>query len=162
MEDVRSLILKELDKAAEEIQANMSSQGVNASGRTSRSLRSEDRGNHLVLVIGGDRNMFGRTAPLETLEIGSRPGVRVRPGRPDWFASIIHQWTIDKGMSFSSDSHRWAVSTVIARNIEERGTGRYRNPIDVYTSVVGRTKDAIRSVIAGDFRIMLKTMIKTI
>lgn len=162
MEDVRSLILKELDKAAEEIQANMSSQGVNASGQTSRSLRSEDRGKSLVLVIGGDKSKYGKTAPLETLEIGSRPGLRVRPGRPDWFKSIIHQWTIEKGMVFQNESHRWAVSTIIARNIELRGTGRHRKPIDVYSSVVGRTKAGIQSVIAGDFRTMMRTMIKTI
>ena len=157
MEDVRSLILKELDKSAEEIRANMESEGVNASGRTSRSLRSEDRGKSLVLVIGGDESAFGRTAPLETLEIGSRPGVR-----GDWFKSIIHQWTIDKGMVFQDESHRWAVSTIIARNIEAEGTERHRNPIDIYTSVVARTKEGIRSVIAGDFRLLLKTMIKTI
>lgn len=155
--DVREQILNELNKAAEEIRANMESEGVNASGRTSRSLRSEDRGKSLVLVIGGDKATFGRTAPLETLEIGSKPGLR-----GDWFKSVIVQWTRDKGMTFENESHRWAVSTIIARNIEDAGTGRFRNPIDIYTSVIGRAKDGIRSVIAGDFRQMLHTMIKTI
>lgn len=135
----------------------MSSEGVNASGRTSASLRVDDRGDKIVLVIGGDRSKYGRTAPLETLEIGSRPGVR-----GDWFKSVIVQWTRDKGMTFENESHRWAVSTIIARNIEESGTARYRNPIDVYSSVVEKTTNGIRSLIAADFRQALHTMIKSI
>lgn len=135
----------------------MSSEGVNASGRTSASLRVEDRGEKIVLVIGGDRAKYGRTAPLDTLEIGSRPGIR-----GDWFKSVIVQWTRDKGMTFENESHRWAVSTIIARNIEESGTARYRNPIDVYSSVVEKTTNGIRSLIAADFRQALHTMIKSI
>lgn len=135
----------------------MSSDGVNASGRTSASLRVEDRGDKVVLVIGGDRAKYGRTAPLETLEIGSRPGMR-----GDWFKSVIVQWTRDKGLTFENESHRWAVSTIIARNIEAEGTARHRNPIDVYSSVVDKTTSGIRSLIAADFRQALHTMIKSI
>lgn len=135
----------------------MSSEGVNASGRTSASLRVEDRGDKVVLVIGGDRAKYGRTAPLETLQIGSRPGMR-----GDWFKSVIVQWTREKGMTFENESHRWAVSTIIARNIEAEGTARHRNPIDVYSSVVEKTTSGIRSLIASDFRRALHTMIKSI
>lgn len=135
----------------------MSSEGVNASGRTSKSLRVEDRGNSLVLVIGGDESAYGRTAPLETLEIGSRPGLR-----GSWFKSVIYNWTIDKGMAFESDSHRWAVSTIIARNIEERGTKRHSNHIDIYTSVLSKTMDGLRSLIAQDFGQAIQTMLKSI
>lgn len=155
--DVRQAIVQSLTQARDEIRLNMSSKGVNASGRTSNSLRVEDRGNSIVLVIGGDRTKYGRTAPLETLEIGSRPGVR-----GDWFKSVIHQWTIDKGMAFENESHRWAVSTIIARNIEEGGTERHRSPIDVYSSTTERTTKNIRSLIAGDFAQMMKTMINSI
>lgn len=155
--DVRSIISGQLAKAQEDIRMNMSSQGVNASGRTSKSLRIEDRGSSIVLVIGGDRSMFGRTAPLETLEIGSRSGKRGA-----WFKGIIHDWTIEKGMVFENESHRWAVSTVIARKIEEEGTARHKNHIDVYTSVIDKTKENIRSIISSDFRIMLHTMLKSI
>lgn len=155
--DAKAQILEQLTNARDEIRTNMSDKGVNASWRTSESLRVEDRGDSLVLVIGGDRARFGRTAPLETLEIGSKPGLR-----GDWFKSIIHQWTIDKGMSFESESHRWAVSTIIARNIEEGGTGRFRNHIDVYTSVVGNTMKGLRSILAQDFQTLVNTMIKSI
>lgn len=155
--EIRSIISGELLKARDAIRANMENQGVNASGRTSESLRVEDRGSSIALVIGGDRSKYGRTAPLETLEVGSRPG-----RRGDWFKSVIHQWTIEKGMSFESDSHRWAVSTIIARNIEESGTARHRSPIVVYSDVVNNTTDGIRSLIVKDFRTMLGTMIKSI
>lgn len=155
--DVRYIIVGELGNALGAIRENMASKNVNASGRTSASMRVEDRGDSIVLVMGGDRSKYGRTAPLDTLEIGSRKGVRGR-----WFIPIIHDWTIDKGMTFESDSHRWAVSTIIARKIEENGTERSRNPIDVYSSVVQETKDNIRSLIAGDFRSMISTMINTI
>lgn len=156
MAEIRSLIVGELNKAADDIRANMSNKGVNASGRTAASLRVEDKGKSLVLVIGGDRSVYGRTAPLETLEVG-RPGGNV----PMWFKSIIHQWTIDKGMTFESESHRWAVSTIIARNIEESGTERHRHHIDIYTSVVKKTVDGIRSILAGDFSATMQTLIKT-
>ena len=155
--DVRSIISSQLTKAAEDIRLNMANEGVNASGRTSASLRVEDRGKSIVLVIGGDRSIYGNTAPLETLEIGSRPGIR-----GDWFKSVIHQWTIDKGMAFENESHRWAVSTVIARNIELEGTNRHRNPIDVYSTVTKSTTENIRSLIVDDFAQMMKTMIKSI
>ena len=155
MADVRSAIVQSLTNAQSSIRANMESQHVNASGRTSKSLRVEDRGDRIVLVIGGSQ--FGRTAPLETLEIGSKPAPR-----GDWFKSVIFQWTKDKGLSFENESHRWAVSTIIARNIEEFGTERHRNPINVYTSVVEQTKRDIQSLIYGDFREMIRTQIKSI
>lgn len=155
MADVRQAIVQSLTNAQSSIRANMEAEHVNASGRTSKSLRVEDRGNSIVLVIGGSQ--FGRTAPLETLEIGSKPAPR-----GDWFKSVIFQWTKDKGMSFENESHRWAVSTIIARNIEEFGTERHRNPINVYTSVVEQTKRDIQSLIYGDFREMIRTQIKSI
>lgn len=157
MLDIRSIVTGALTKARDDIRQNMSTQGVNASGRTSESMRVEDKGDSVVLVMGGDRSKYGRTAPLETLEIGSRSGIR-----GDWFKSVIHQWTIDKGMSFENDSHRWAVSTLIARKIEEEGTERHRSPIDVYSHVVDETTANIRSLIVGDFRTMIGTMIKSI
>ena len=75
--DVRSIITGELTNALGTIRDNMESKGVNASHRTSKSLRVEDRGDSIVLVIGGDRSKYGRTAPLETLEIGSRSAWRM-------------------------------------------------------------------------------------
>lgn len=154
--DVRSIISGELTKARDEIRANMSSAGENASGRTSASLRVEDRGSSIVLVIGGNKSKYGRTAPLETLQIGSRPGIRGK-----WFKSVIYQWTIDKGMTFENESHRWAVSTIIARNIEEQGTKRHRNHLNIYSSVVEKTMTNIKSLLAGDFSAMMQTMVKS-
>lgn len=134
--DVRSLILGELEKAKVQIQNNLANEGINASGRTSKSLHIVDSANSLSLVIGGTGT---RTAPLETLEIGSRPGKR-----GNWFKSVIYYWTIEKGMSFTSDSHRWAVSTIIADNIIAGGTKRHKTHVDVYSTVVESTKASIR------------------
>ena len=153
----KEIVIQSLTAAQEAIRANMSAEGVNASGRTSRSLRVEERGDSIVLVIGGDRSKYGKTAPLETLEIGSDKGERGK-----WFKSVIYNWTIEKGFSFESDSHRWAVSTIISRNIEESGTARHRNPIVVYSSVVNDTKEEIRSLLLTDFRQMISASIKTI
>ena len=155
--NVRQAVIQSLTNAQTAIRANMASEGVNACGRTSKSLRVEERGDSIVLVIGGDRSIFGRTAPLETLQTGSKPGLR-----GDWFKSIIYNWTKEKGLSFENDSHRWAWSTIVARNIEESGTARHRNPIVVYSDVVEQTKTEIRSLIVGDFQAMLSTMIKSI
>lgn len=153
----KEIVIQSLTAAQEAIRANMSAEGVNASGRTSRSLRVEERGDSIVLVIGGDRSKYGKTAPLETLEIGSDKGERGK-----WFKSVIYNWTIEKGLSFESDSHRWAVSTIISRNIEESGTARHRSPIVVYSSVVNDTKEEIRSLLLTDFRQMISASIKTI
>lgn len=153
----KEIVIQSLTAAQEAIRANMSAEGVNASGRTSRSLRVEERGDSIVLVIGGDRSKYGKTAPLDTLEIGSDKGERGK-----WFKSVIYNWTIEKGLSFESDSHRWAVSTIISRNIEESGTARHRSPIVVYSSVVNDTKEEIRSLLLTDFRQMISASIKTI
>ena len=154
MADVRSLIVGAMNEAVTEIRMNMSNAGENASGRTSASFRVEDRGTSIVLVMGGNRSKFGKTAPLETLEVGSRPGVR-----GDWFKSVIHQWTIDKGMSFENESHRWAVSTVIARNIEESGTKRLRNHVDIYTLVTKKTTEKIRSILSENIQFMMSNAV---
>ena len=154
---VRSIISGELLAARDEIRANMSSEGVNASGRTSESLRVEDRGGSIVLVMGGDESKYGRTAPLETLQIGSKPGLR-----GDWFKSVIVQWTRDKGMTFENESHRWAVSTIIARNIEESGTARYKSPIVIYSDVVEKTKAKIQSLLYKDIENAISITIQSI
>lgn len=157
MSDTREIVIQSLTAARDAIRENMAREGINASHRTSDSLRVEERGNSIVLVIGGDRSTYGKTAPLETLQIGSRPGMR-----GDWFKSVIYNWTIEKDMSFENDSHRWAVSTIIARNIEAEGTARHRNPIIVYSDVVEETKVNIRSMILGNLREMIRTQINSI
>lgn len=155
MSDTRDVIREEMQNIVDIIRDNMQSAKVNASGRTSKSLRVVDTDQGIAVVIGG--RGYGRTAPLETLEIGSRPGAR-----GEWFKSVIYNWTIDKNMTFEDDSHRWAVSTIIARNIELDGTKRYRSPIDVYTSVLQQKKTEIRSLLGDDFRAMMMNQIRTI
>lgn len=157
MSDTREIVIQSLTAARDAIRENMARERINASHRTSDSLRVEERGNSIVLVIGGDRSTYGKTAPLETLQIGSRPGMRGA-----WFKSVIYNWTIEKGMSFENDSHRWAVSTIIARNIESEGTARHRNPIIVYSDVVEETKANIRSMILGNLREMIRVQINSI
>lgn len=153
--DVKSLIVGEMQQAQTRIRSSIASKGINASGRTSNSLRVEERPGSIVLVMGGDRSKFGKTAPLETLEVGSRPGIRGK-----WFKSVIYYWSIEKRLSFENDSHRWAFSTIVARNIEAEGTARHKNHVDVYSTIVADEKHKIKVIIAQNLRSMVYNMIK--
>ena len=63
MESIHEQILHLLNDAVTDIKANLANQGVNASGRTSDSLRVVDNGDNMQIVIGGTSE---RTAPLAT------------------------------------------------------------------------------------------------
>ena len=142
--DLKTEILQILTEAKDEIISNIDSQGIRASGRTQKSLKVEDRGEHLVLV----QDSTG--APFETLQYGW-DGKEV----PKGFNAIIKQWIIDKGISTKPiqykriPSDKWqpkytpqergliAAAYVIAHNIKENGTKRFRQPNEeVYSGVL--------------------------
>lgn len=133
---MKNEIVAILEKAKEDIQARMASEGINASGRSSRSFRVEQYETGVRLVYGNPD-----TAPLSTLEIG-RPAGNVpggfrmtRNGTLDvsnTFKAILIQWAKDKGIA----DFGWGRATMLGRRIAEQGTLRHMQPVDVYTSIV--------------------------
>lgn len=157
-------ILRVLNQAKAEIQANMASKGINASGRTSRGFKVEQYAGGIRLVLAHDETAqvkceprgFGSvtvgTAPLSTLEIG-RPGGNV----PRGFYYMIKQWTRDKGLVFGTESERQTFSYFTARKIMKRGTQRNTRHEDVYSTPLQKAKTEIYNDIRAAIRGQLKT-----
>lgn len=149
---VEEIIIGILNETAGNIRQNMADKGINATGRTSLSVRVRKVGTDLELVGGGDSQAWGgKTAPFETIEIGRGPGGDYKKLR-----GSIYYWTIAKDMDFDTDSHRWAVATNISKNIVAHGTRRYSQHEDVYTTEVKDAAEKIRAELAdgvmGAFR----------
>ena len=137
MADIRNSILTILERCKSDIETNMETQNVNASGRTVGSLAvvSDDKGLRLGL--------FGNNhAPLGTLEVGRACG-RVPAG----FYQIIKQWTRDKGLQFGTESERGTFAYFVARKIAREGTQRHRLPVDVYSTPAKAARNEIESMI---------------
>lgn len=149
--DIRQNIAAILERCKADIETNMETQNVNASGRTVGSLAvvSDNEGLRLGL--------FGNThAPLVTLEVG-RAGGRVPAG----FYQIIKQWTRDKGLQFVTESERGTFAYFVARKIAREGTQRHRLPIDVYSTPVKAARNAIESVLRRMVKVWIETSLKT-
>lgn len=140
--------LFELDRVLKEwadglivtIQTNMESEGVNASGETSRSLESRltDKG---VEILG---------APYfaEKTEIGSTPWTKGYPSR--WFRNIIEDWIEAKGlktkMGIETDRDLHRVAFFTARKIAAEGSSKYRGDrpkTDVFGSATEKAVDEL-------------------
>lgn len=150
-----------LEETKTKIQSNLERKGINATGRTSLSFRVRKQDNHIQLVAGGDSQAWGgRTAPVESLEVGRGPGGDYKQLRP-----IIVRWSIAKGLKLSGatakeeESHRWAFSTIVAKNIVTRGTRRYNHHEDVYSSELEDAKQKIRSIIIKDVSNLMHSII---
>lgn len=124
-----------LERAKANIQARMEEEDINASGRSSASLRVETYTNGVRLVYGNPT-----TAPLQTLEVG-RPGGPV----PKGFTAILEQWSRDKGIPFDSERHRRSFAYLLGRRIAREGTLRHRSPVDVYTTIVTDAAEAVKA-----------------
>ena len=147
MADIRNSILTILERCKSDIETNMETQNINASGRTVGSLAvvSDDKG----LRIG----LFGNShAPLGTLEVG-RAGGKVPAG----FYQIIKQWTRDKGLQFGTESERGTFAYFVARKIAREGTQRHRLPVDVYSTPAKAARNEIESIL----RNMIQTFVTT-
>lgn len=154
-------IVQILEETKKEIQRRMAEAGENASGRTSLSFRVQRDGTRISLIGGGDSQRWGgRTAPIESLELGRGPGGDYKRLRP-----IIVKWTVDKGWDFNAptpkeeESIRWAVSTIIAKRITAEGTRRYRQPEDIYSTPVREGAARIRSIVSTDLRRFLTEIV---
>ena len=129
-----------LETCKSKIQANMQSRNINASGRTSASLKVETYAGGVRLVSTGER-----IAPFETVQFG-RPSGRV----PRGFYYIIKQWSIDKGISFTKNSERSTFAYFLSRKIAREGTERHRTPDEqVYTPPVTQAVAQIKQAVAS-------------
>ena len=129
-----------LESCKVQIQANMASHNINASGRTSKSLTVERYAGGVRLVSTGER-----IAPFETVQFG-RPEGRV----PRGFYYIIKQWSIDKGISFTKNSERSTFAYFLSRKIAREGTERHRTPDEqVYTPPVTQAVAQIKQAVAS-------------
>lgn len=162
-------ILDILNDARDDIRANMEREHVNASGRTSASIRVEKKDGHLFL-IGGNNKTHGvagaqgiqapDTAPIPTLEIGRKGGGN--PPVPRGFYYIIREWTRVKGISFFNESERNTFSFFLSRKIAREGTMRNKTHINIYSEPVNKAKikisDAIKSEFGNSIRAALSSV----
>lgn len=140
-----------LERTKAQIQVNMQSLNINASGRTSASLAVWDDSKGVYLGLQGDNH-----APAETLEVG-RAGGKVPAG----FYEIIKQWTRDKGLSFGSETERGTFAYFVARKIAREGTQRHRIPVDVYTTPAKQAVPQIQQVLAEMVQGLITTGVTT-
>lgn len=153
MAEIKESIISILTQAVSDIRQRMADENENASGRTSASLRVEDRGTSVALVIGSETE---RTAPAETLEVGGGPGTR-------WptFKGIIYQWSKDKGISFDDERERWRFAACKAWKIEQEGTQRHESPVDIYSSVLDGVAKKVRQTMFAEVTQRIENQIKT-
>lgn len=139
--NIADKIAEILERCKSDIQASMESEGVNASGRTSRSLQVERYEGGVRLISRGEK-----IAPFETLQYGRKEG-KV----PKGFYEIIKQWSIDKGITFATKSERGTFAYFLSRKIAREGTARYHTPNEqVYTPAVSEAVKAIRATIGAN------------
>ena len=150
MNDVKSVLTKELNSLKKTIEERMAAEKVSASGRTLASLQ--------VVVSENEGTLYG-TSYFRQLEHGRGPGKVPRN-----FASVIQDWIKAKGVNFNSyvpkgrdgskmtnEQHLTSLAGAIAYTIMRQGTLIYRHgtPRDIYTSAMNQTVENIRDRI-GD------------
>ena len=147
--DLKGQIADALTQTRDEIRANMEAKRINASGRTSASLRVDEYPLGVRLVGGSDRThtippgiYASDMAPIPTLEVG-RAGGKV----PQGFYYIIREWTKEKGLNFANESERNTFSYFVARKIAREGTRRNVMPVDVYSTPVEKAKRTIADLV---------------
>lgn len=152
--DLKGQITDALTQTRDEIRANMEAKRINASGRTSASLRVEEYPLGVRLVGGSDRTHTippgvnaSDTAPIPTLEVG-RAGGKV----PQGFYYIIREWTKEKGLSFANESKRNTFSFFVSRKISREGTKRNVMPVDVYSTPVEKAKQKVFNIVYNNTR----------
>lgn len=127
------------ENVIERIQSNMETEGVNASGETSRSLEYE--------LTDTGIQILGAQYFAERTEIGRTP---TKNHQSFDFQSIIAQWIKDKGLDsqWGLDEERdiRKAALAIVRNITQFGSSKYRGDrpqTDVYSSVILESVDQL-------------------
>lgn len=149
--DVKQIVLEILETAKIEIQENMATEGINASGETSASLTVTVDGD-LVRLSNENKN------PFDTTEHG-RPSGNV----PRNFTDIIYKWHKDKGLNWGDEKEARKIAGAVAwGKIRKFGYGRPSGTIfgsekkDVYTPVIEKIKEKIEGKIEIKITELLK------
>jgi hypothetical protein len=139
-QEIRQILLEELEDLRQRIIENMGRADQIVSGKTRDSLQVNVRELSGVLT--------GRQA-FATLENGSRPWSRKPKRTPKWFADIIGEWIDAKGL----DLNKWAV----AHTIIHEGSKLYRTGgrADVYSPEIQRTMDRIGDRIMSKYELLV-------
>lgn len=157
-------IIKVLEDTRAEIQARMQARNINASGRTSASLRVVDETTVFRLVGGGKDS-----APFPTVEVGRGPGgvpggfkgeikTGKYAGKPDvsnTFKYILIKWAEEKGIA----DFGWGQATVAGRRIAYEGTKRNKAHEDIYSTAVNNAKTKLRDVLQRGLSQTLRSIV---
>lgn len=149
--NINDQIAQILEAAKLQIQANMATNGVNASGRTSQSFAVQQHANGVRLVM-----QKGDVAPVKSLEIGTAPHIAT------WgIFGKIQDWIIDKKLTIrnipylTDRPHKYTqeernlrfAAGAITHKIINKGTNRYITPAEViYTPVIDDVKKKVHAV----------------
>lgn len=133
-----------LDECATEIRANLESYGINASGRTSASVKVEKYDRGVRLVSRGEN-----IAPFASLETGNSPA---------WVGvNTLRQWVIEKRIEFNSEQEREDFVRALQWKIAHEGTQRHRNPNhEVTTPPIERAVEQLKKAVP---KMILKTIL---
>lgn len=139
-EEIRQILLEELEDLRRRIGENMGRADLVVSGKTRDSMQVEIRDNGGVLT--------GRRA-FATLETGSRPWSRKPKRTPKWFADLIGEWIAARGL----DLNQWAV----AHTIIHKGSRLYREGgrADIYSPELQKTIDRIGERILDQYAVLV-------
>lgn len=139
-EEIRQILLEELEDLRARIIANMERADQVVSGKTRDSMQVTVQGNAGVLT--------GRRA-FATLETGSRPWSRKPKRVPKFFADLIGEWIDKKGL----DLNKWAV----AHTIIHQGSKLYREGgrADIYSPELQPTIDRIGARILDQYAVLV-------
>ena len=139
-EEIRQILLEELEDLRRRITENMGNADQIVTGKTRDSMQVSVQGNAGVLT--------GRQA-FATLETGSRPWSKKPKRPPKWFADLIGEWIDAKGL----DLNQWAV----AHSIIHKGSKLYREGgrADVYSPELQKTMDRIGERIIDQYAVLV-------
>lgn len=139
-EEIRQILLEELEDLRKRITENMGKADQIVTGRTRDSMQVTVEGNAGVLT--------GRRA-FATLETGSRPWSRKPKRVPKFFADLIGEWIDKKGL----DLNKWAV----AHTIIHQGSKLYREGgrADIYSPELQPTIDRIGARVLDQYAVLV-------
>lgn len=139
-EEIRQILLEELEDLRKRITENMGKADQIVTGRTRDSMQVTVEGNAGVLT--------GRRA-FATLETGSRPWSRKPKRVPKFFADLIGEWIDKKEL----DLNKWAV----AHTIIHQGSKLYREGgrADIYSPELQPTIDRIGARILDQYAVLV-------
>lgn len=139
-EEIRKILLEELEDLRRRITENMAGADLIVTGKTRDSMAASVQGNAGTLV--------GRQA-FATLETGSRPWSRRPKYVPRFFADLIGEWIDKRGL----DLNKWAV----ARTIIDQGSSLYRKGgrSDIYSPELQKTIDNIGQRVVDHYAVLV-------